>query len=231
MIQTAQKLVHSFRRILAASNYRPSHRIELIQLKFMRSFMDDARRNRLHLIHKSTDQRVLAGQVCNAWNAARVLINSFHSLRGKNGSSVNATDTQSFVYVPGHFFVRERLRSASHGDALAQLAKPRIAQLFLELRLAGKHNLQQLFACRLEIGEQTNLLQDFEGKILRFINDQDRGLAIAIPLQQPVIESHQHVAFVPALAGYSEVRHHEVEELIGVELRVENVGGSHAFQV
>src|SRR6266403_2496797 len=39
------------------------------------------------------------------------------------------------------------------------------------------------------------------------------------------------MAFVAALTWYPEIRHHEVEELVGIELRVENVGGGHAFKV
>src|ERR1700722_1665786 len=119
----------------------------------MRSFMHDAWGNRLHLIDERIDKRILAEQVCHARNSTGVLENSFHCLRGKNRSSVRATDTQTFVYVSGHFFERERLSSAPHGDALAQLTKPGIAQLFLELRLSGKNNLQQLFARCFEIGE------------------------------------------------------------------------------
>src|ERR1700687_3501471 len=109
----------------------------------MRSFMHNARRNRLRLIDERIDERVFAEQICDARNTSGIFVNRFHGLRRENGSSVSAADTKTFVYVSSHFFVGERLRSAPHGNALTQLAEPRIAQLFLKLRLTGQNNLQQ----------------------------------------------------------------------------------------
>src|SRR5258708_17816807 len=160
-----------------------------------------------------------------------ILENRFSVFRRKNRGSVSAADTQPLIYVSSHFLLGERLCSTPHGNALAQLAEPRITQLFFKLRLTGKNNLKQLFACCFEIGEQTNLLENFVGEVLRFIHDQDRRLAITKTLQQPVVETHQHVTFVTALARNAEVCHHEVKELARIELRVKNIGSGNAFEV
>src|SRR6202030_879059 len=73
--------------------------------------------------------------------------------------------------------------------------------------------------------------ENFVGEVLRFIHDQDGRLAIAKTLQQPVVQTHQHVTLVAALARNAEVCHHEIKELARIELRVKNIGGGDAFEV
>ncbi len=46
-----------------------------------------------------------------------------------------------------------------------------------------------------------------------------------------MVEPHQHMALVADLTRDPEIRHHEVEELAGIELRVENVGRRDPFQI
>src|SRR5258705_2527832 len=191
--------------------------------------MDNFRRDRFHLIDERTDERILAEQICDSRNPARVLVNGFHCLWRKDRGSISSADAQPFVYISGHLFKGKGLRSAAHRDALAQLTQSRIAEFFLQLGLAGKNDLQELFVCCLEISEQTNFLQHFKGKVLRLIHDQDRGLTITIALHQPMVEAHQYMAFIAALTWDAEVRHHKVKELAGVELRIKDVGSRDAF--
>src|SRR5947209_4445347 len=77
MIQTAQQTFHSFRRIFTASSHGPSHGVYFIKLKLPSGIKNNSRRDRLHLIDKRTDKRVLAQQICDPGDAARIFVDSF----------------------------------------------------------------------------------------------------------------------------------------------------------
>src|SRR5712675_3515967 len=174
---------------------------------------------------------MLAKQVRHARNTSRIFVNRFNSLGSKDGSSIGAANSQALRNVPSQFLKGQRLRSAAHGDALTQLPQTRIAQLLLKFGLPRKHDLQQFLVGGLEIRQQADFLQYLKGQVLRFVHNENGGLSVAVPLQQPVVQAHEHMAFVPALARNPKIRHHEVEQLTYIQLGIEDVSGRNPFQI
>ena len=82
-----------------------------------------------------------------------------------------------------------------------------------------------------EVGEQADFLEHLRRKILRFVDDQHGALTGLIALEEPLVQLHQHLAFLARFTGDAEVRHHEIEKLRDVQARVEHEGGKHALLV
>ena len=71
-----------------------------------------------------------------------------------------------------------------HSDPLTQLPQARVVQPVTQFRLTHQHDLQKFPIVRFEIRKQPDLLQEFIGQILRFINDQNCVLSALNLLQK-----------------------------------------------
>ena len=159
--------------------------------------------------------------ICTVWIA------SFEKI----GSPFAPGDAQPLGDVAEGFFQRQRRRAAAQRDALAKLAQLRQLQLLFQFRLAGQHDLQKLFRGGFQVRQQPDFLEHFAGEILRFVHDQHGRFAGAITFQQPLVEPQQHLALLARFAGNFEFRHDEIEQLVHVQLRIEDVGGRHSLPV
>src|SRR6478609_5696063 len=97
-----------------------------------------------------------------------------------------------------------------------------MAKLLFKLRLAGQHNLQEFLRRGLKIGEQTNLFQQFPGKVLRFVNDDHAGLFHSKTLNQPAVELQQHAGFGPSSGHDAEVGENELQKVQNLKSRIED---------
>jgi len=70
------------------------------------------------------------------------------------------------------------------GDSLGQLAQIVPFENVLQFRLADEDNLQQLFTTGLQVGQQPDLLENFNAEVLGLINDQDRVSALGVGFKQ-----------------------------------------------
>ncbi len=120
---------------------------------------------------------------------------------------------------------------ATQRDALAQLPELRQLQLILKLGLAGQYDLQQFLGRSLQIGQQTDLFQHRKSEILCFVNDQHRGLARPVSLQQPVIQFQQLLAFRTVFASNFKFRQDKIKQLARVHPGIEQKRGFRSPQV
>ena len=120
----------------------------------------NAGRDGLHLLNVSSDQGMLTDEIDKPWNPLRVVVDKLHRI-GRQHQLSCASDAEPFGDVRFGFLAVQRARSAPHGNALTELAHTGVAQLIFEFRLTGKHNLQQFLRRGLQIGQQTNLFEQF----------------------------------------------------------------------
>ena len=100
-------------------------------------------------------------------------------------------------------------------------------QLDLQLWLARQDYLEKLFARRLKIQEQADFLKGGALQALSFVNNQHRNLAGTIPLEQPAIEGDQFFAFEIGCARYAKIVEDEIEQVLGLDMRVEDESRRH----
>src|SRR5207245_124461 len=117
--------------------------------------------------------------------------------------------------------LRQWASLATNHDALPQLPELRQIQLLFELRLAGKHNLQQFLCGCLQVGEQTDLFQHWKCEILRFVKNEYRSFALAEAFQKPLIQFHQLLALGIRFTVNIKFCQHKVEQLGRVHPGVE----------
>src|SRR5262249_22452167 len=173
-------------------------------------------------------QGMLAEKVNDARDAKRVNVNCFHGLGAEDrvASARGARNAQALGDILLRLLLGKRQRAAAQHDALAELAKLRELEFFLEFGLAGKHNLEKFFGGGLEIGEQANLFHHRIGEVLRLVDDQNDGLAQTIALKEPVVELHELLALGFRFAGDVELRENEIKQLAGIHARVEKERGA-----
>ena len=80
---------------------------------------------------------------------------------------------------------------APYADALVQLSQIGPPELFIELRLPGQDDLQELVARRLERLETADLLERLDAHLLRFVDHDHDGLAFATDGEE-VLAQHRH---------------------------------------
>jgi hypothetical protein len=74
-------------------------------------------------------------------------------------------------------------------DALAQLAKGRLAQLLIQFRLAREDYLQELAPRSLEIEQQAKFIESLRGESLGFIKDKHREIPGGMALRSQVCKA------------------------------------------
>src|SRR5262245_36498976 len=124
---------------------RLRQQLALIETEISRDVFDHLKRDRFPLLKKSAKERVVADEVGDARNAARMLVDRLDRLRTDYFLCIAAGDAQAFGNVSGGLLRRERQRPGAQFNTLAKLPEfPTIQSLF-ELRLTSEHNLQKFF--------------------------------------------------------------------------------------
>ena len=118
------------------------------------------------------------------------------SLKGKQGVDPAAGGVKPMVYISLHFFERQWRQGGQQGDALTKLAQGRTSQLVSQFWLSCKHDLKQLRARRLKIGQQPHRFQHRRIEILCFVDDQNGTFILAVLLQKKVEEILEHLNFL-----------------------------------
>ncbi len=66
-----------------------------------------------------------------------------------------------------------------------------------KLRLAAKHNLQELFLISVGVAEESNFFEQFHAHEVSFVDQQDRGASLLLRLEEHLVERSE----APWLAG------------------------------
>ena len=93
-------------------------------------------------------------------------------------------DIQTMPHIGADLVGIERPQVATGGDPLRELAHLLPVEDLQQLRLAEQHDLQQLVAIRLEVGQQAQLFEDIDGEILRLVDDQHGFASMRIGFEQ-----------------------------------------------
>jgi hypothetical protein len=83
----------------------------------------------------------------------------------------------------------QRLDAVLHADALTQRTKLGAREQFFELGLPGQANVHEVAAAPLQVGEQTHFLEQLGREVLRFVDDQDAGVAAIEPLAEGFLQA------------------------------------------
>ena len=113
------------------------------------------------------------------------------------------------------------------GNSLRQLAQFRLVEQRAQFLLPDQDDLQQLGRRRLEVGEQSHLLERLRAEVLRLVDDQHDAPCASVRLEQ-VVPQQIHEGLGTALAGF---RHGHMQffadrqqELGGRDARIEDQG-------
>src|SRR2546426_2959388 len=88
------------------------------------------------------------------------------------------------LHVRDRLLGGERTQVRAHGNPLGELTQLRPGQELLELGLTDQDDLEELLPRRLEIRQQTNLLQDRRTQDLGLDDDQNGPTAAAVTVRK-----------------------------------------------
>jgi hypothetical protein len=118
----------------------------------------------------------------------------------------------------------ERFELPANADSLAQLTEPATGEFAIELGLAEQQDLDELLATRLEIREQSNLLEGVLGERLRLVDDQQDTPALSLPFDEKGIELGHQTAARESLREKPELGADRLEELEARTAGIEQEG-------
>ena len=95
-----------------------------------------------------------------------------------------ACDLHPMLHVRDRLLGGERTQVRAHGNPLGELTQLRPGQELLELGLADQDDLEELLPRRLDIRQQTNLLQDRRTQVLGLVDDQDGPTTASVSVEQ-----------------------------------------------
>ncbi len=84
---------------------------------------------------------------------------------------------------------RERFQVVTRGDSLGELTEIDPREHGAQLGLSDQEDLQQLVIVRLQVREQTDLLQHLAAQVLRFIDDENGAPTRGVRIEKVPIES------------------------------------------
>lgn len=116
----------------------------------------------------------------------------------------------------------ERSQLGVHQDALAKLPQALFGENPFEFRLTHQNDLEQLLLVGFEVGKQTQLFEQFEGEVLRFVNDEENVLSLLDPIKQDVVDLFDEPAATAARSFFAEFRQDGLEQLGFGDARIED---------
>ena len=135
-------------------------------------------------------------------------------------------DLHSMLHVAVRLRLGERPHVIARRHALGQLAQVRSRQVVGQLGLADQDDLKQLLLRRLQIGQETDLLQHARAQVLGLVDDQHGAPAARVSVEQGAGERvDQHLeARRPCRVLDLELVAHEADHLDRGESGIEDHG-------
>src|SRR6266700_3555216 len=152
----------------------------------------------------------------------------FNRFRSENRFTAGSGDPETFSDIVMGLLFRQRGGLAAQHDALAELSQLWQLQLLFQLLLSRQYDLQQLLSGCLEVGQQANFFEHRVGQVLCFVHDEHGGFTRTVTIEKPLVEPHQLLTLVPRLAGNSELREYEIEQLIRIHPGIKEKRSSYA---
>ena len=138
----------------------------------------------MRVLGKCREQRFVRDQVDAPRQPVRGARNPFDHIVREQVGAVIARRAQTEHQVFAHLVDGQRHQSETVGNALAQLADIRLAQILIQLGLAEQHDLQQLVVFGFQIGQQAHFFQRCQRHALRFFDKNHHALAVGVAFEQ-----------------------------------------------
>jgi len=188
-------------------------------------FVDHFRGNHRSAPRVSGEQSVFANRIDQARKTVGVPENRARGWLGKKGNFGRySTNLQTPLDVSPRLFQVERLKVAAQCDALLDLPEFERVQHFVQLRLTGKHDLQQLLLRGFQIRQEANLLQQFGRQMMRFVHHQQRGQFTLMPLHQERTQGKNKFIFGFARHRQPEIAGNVADKFQCRQARIEHIG-------
>ena len=141
-----------------------------------------------------------------------------------------ARRAQTEHQVFAHLVDGQRHQSETVGNALAQLADIRLAQILIQLGLAEQHDLQQLVVFGFQIGQQAHFFQRCQRHALRFFDKNHHALAVGVAFEQVRLYGlHDFEARRLAVEVQMQLEGDGVQNFFRRNARVGEINGFHVF--
>src|SRR6266481_8514967 len=199
--------------------------LEFLHQEVAGGFFDHGGRNWIEPLHIRINQCVFAEKIHYPGNSAGIIVQGFDGGGLEDRLSGCAGDAQPVGDVAAGLVQGERRGVAPERNSLPKLPHFRAFQLLFEFRLANKDDLQKFFGRSLKIQQQPDLLQQFEGKTLGFVDDQDGGGSRAEAGDEPLVQFDEHIADQAIVRGDPKIIENEIEEMVDLQMRIEDEGG------
>ena len=170
------------------------------------------------------EQRAIAQQVHQARNPARAAVDLAQRARGEELAVAAGGDAQPVAHVLARLRRAERAQAPAHADALAQLAQLVRVELVVELGLPEQQDLDQLRGRGLEVREQPDLLERLGREVLRLVDDQQHAAALALLLEQELVELVRELRARASLREQPELGADRAQQIVAREHRIEDEG-------
>jgi hypothetical protein len=180
-------------------------------------------------VDETGEETFIAESVDESGNAFGVGIDSPKGSDGEDGFAIGAGDLEAVLDVGPEFPAFEGIDVETDGDPLSELAKAVIVQAVSELRLAEQDDLEQFAIFGFEVGEESDLFEEFGGEVLGFVDDQDGVAAVEEEIDKELIESGEGFEAVHAFGVETILEGDGTEELVGIEDGIEDEGGGVVF--
>src|SRR3972149_90631 len=99
----------------------------------------------------------------------------------------------------------------------------------VQLRLPDKNDVDELLGGRLEIGNESDLLEYLGGEVLRLVDDQHDVLPRRLGFQEETVEGVDQILALISLRNDPQIVVDGAKELDGVEGRIENESAHRAL--
>ena len=125
---------------------------------------------------ETSEAAFIANRVNDPWHAFTISVNAPEGWSGEIRGTFGAGHGQTMLDVASDLVELEWLEVIADGDPLAEVLEFGLVEMVAELRLAHENDLEQFALVGFEVREKADLLQEFVGHVLRFIDNENRFL-------------------------------------------------------
>ena len=187
---------------------------------------DGAGPDRVPVVGEGRDHGPVRDHVDHARHAARQAVDPPQRGPGEDGSGLSlARDREAVLDVGPRLLPCERPDVPAQRDALVQLHELGVEKERAQLRLTDEDDAQELLGGRLEIRQESELLEHLDGQRLRLVDHDDRAAARFALLQQVTVERAHQLGAAVRVGMKSELGIDRLQELERREDGVEDVRG------
>src|SRR5262249_2262729 len=120
-----------------------------VSFQFAHGTTDHSEVDPLAMVHKSSQERLVAHRIDKPRHALALVVNGTQSRARETRCPVTARYMQPMLHIFSDFVAGKRTQMVADGDALAELAQAEGVQTNAQLRLPEQNDLQQLAIVRL----------------------------------------------------------------------------------